>query len=594
MCIMKRFYNIVVFSITILALAGCSESYLEEYPKTILTADQVYSTEAGFEAGLNGLYSLARKEREGYGYTDSFGATGLLALMHIAGTDNYNCGAGASGEFTAIYKNWATANVATDKSLKAAFEWLYNTVLAANTIIDRSNVESVKWSSESAKTRIEAEARLIRAWAYRHLSYMWGDVPTPLNEITGSNFRTDWDRTPEEEVRNLIIEDLKFAAEHLDWMPSQTGRATKGVALTYLAEMYLAQAGKDGDEYDQQLLGLAYEAADRCIEEGPYALVTDRMGNGEGCAFMDQFNPSFVNIEDGNSEALWVMLWERNTTGGGNNLMRFSLRPKFDTSNKLAKTVTLSYMDESRGGRGFARTSITKWALELYDKTSDYANGIIDDRGSEYAIAKYYTLSEYDTFSGTNAYTGEPWKIGDRIFIGAKNDDDAANPFTSTLYGFAGLSSGSKEGDNNNWPYTLKYSFCDPGYPKNNESHQDQVYLRLAETYLLRAEASFKLGNTGDALADINKLRSRAHALSASESEMSINLILEERSRELLGEEQRRYTLKRMMNAEEFVDWITSRNGKDKGMSARDYLFPIPQSVIDANVEKPMRQNEGF
>ena len=594
MCIMKRIFNIIAVSIAVLALSGCGDSFLEESPKTILTADQVYSDESGFEAGLNGLYSLARKEREGYGYTDSFGATGLLALMHMAGTDNYNCGAGASGEFSAIYKNWATANVATDKSLKAAFEWLYNTVLAANTIVDRAQVEGIKWSSPAAKTRVEAEARLIRAWAYRHLSYMWGDVPLYVNEITGSNFRTDWERNPVGEVRAQIIEDLKFAADNLDWKPSQTGRATKGVALTYLSEMYLAEAGKMDEDYNRDLLTLAYEAADKCIKDGPYSLITSRMGSGEGCAFMDQFNPSYVNIEDGNTEALWVMLWERNVTGGGNNLMRFSLRPKFDTSNKLAKTVTLSYMDESRGGRGFARTAVTKWALELYDKTSDYANGIIDVRGSEYAIAKYYILSEHDTFSGQNAYTGEPWKVGDRIFIGAKNDADAADPAKSTLYGFAGLQSGSKEGDNNNWPYTLKYSFCDPGYPKNNESHQDQVYLRLAETYLLRAEASLKLGNTADALADINVLRTRAHALPASESEMSVNLILEERSRELLGEEQRRYTLRRMLGAEDFVDWITSRNGKDAGLSARDYLFPIPQSVIDANVSKPMRQNEGF
>lgn len=591
---MKRIYSYFICLLTLIILAGCDDSLLEEHPKTIMTADQVYSTESGFELGLNGLYSLARMEREGYGYTDSFGATGLLALMSIGGTDNYNCGAGAAGEFSAIYKNWATANVPTDKSLKNAFEWLYNTVLAANTIIDRSKVESVEWSSEAKRNQVEAEARLIRAWAYRHLTYMWGDVPLSLTETTGDTFRTDWDREDENVVRDYIIEDLKYASEYLDWQPSQSGRATKGVALTYLAEMYLAKAGHEGESYDSSFLNLAWEAANKCIVEGPYLLIRERMGSGEGCAFMDQFSPDNVNIESGNTEALWVMLWERNVTGGGNNLMRFSLRPKYDSSGKLAKNITISYMDESRGGRGFARTSLTKWALELYDKTSDYQNGIIDDRGSEYAIAKYYTLSEYDTFSGNNAYTGEPWKVGDKIYIGASSDADAANPLKSTLYGFSGLKSGAKEGDNSNWPYTLKYSFCDSGYPKNNESHNDQVYMRLAETYLLRAEAALKLGKTDDALTDINALRSRAHALEAKSSEMTMNLILEERSRELMGEEQRRYTLRRTLLADDFVEWITTRNAKDEGMTARDYLFPIPQSVIDANVSKPMSQNPGF
>lgn len=574
--------------------AGCSGDLLDEHPETLLTPDQVYTTEAGFELGINGLYSLARQEREGYGYTDSFGATGLYALMNIGGTDNYNCGAGASGEFSAIYKNWATANVATDKSLKNAFSWLYNTVLAANTVIGRIGNPEVAWSSEQSRLRIEAEARLIRAWAYRHLTYMWGKVPLTLTETTGENFRTDWVRDEVSEVRAQIIKDLKFAADHLDWMPSQTGRATKGVALTYLAEMYLAEAGTGSEGLDPELLRLAWEAADACIEQGPYALVRERMGSGDGCAFMDMFDPANVNLASGNTEALWVMQWEKNVVGGGNNLMRFSLRPKYDTANKLASGITISYEEESRGGRGFARSAITKWALELYDKSSDYAAGIVDDRGSEWAIAKYYVLTDKDTFSGENAYTGEPWKVGDRIFIGAQKDADAGNPEKSTLYGFSGLKSGNKEGDNSNWPYTLKYSYCDPGYPKNNESHGDQAYMRLAETYLLRAEAAFKRGMTGEAADDINELRRRAHALPVDAGDVSLELILEERSRELLGEEQRRYTLRRTMNAEEFVEWITARNGKDAGLTERDYLFPVPQSVIDANVSVPMEQNPGF
>lgn len=574
--------------------AGCSGDLLNEHPETLLTSDQVYTSESGFKLGLNGLYSLARQEREGYGYTDSFGATGLYALMNIGGTDNYNCGAGASGEFSAIYKNWATANVATDKSLKNAFSWLYNTILAANTIIERIGNPDVVWNSEQSKLRIEAEARLIRAWAYRHLTYMWGKVPLTLTETTGENFRTDWVRDEVSDVRAQIIEDLKFAADELDWMPSQTGRATKGVALTYLAEMYLAEAGTGSEGLDPELLRLAWEAADKCIEEGPYELVRERMSNGEGCAFMDMFDPSNVNIASGNTEAMWVMQWEKNVVGGGNNLMRFSLRPKFDTADKLASGITISYEEESRGGRGFARAAITKWALELYDKSSDYAAGIIDDRGSEWAIAKYYVLTDKDTFSGNNAYTGEPWKIGDRIFIGASKDADAGNPAKSTLYGFSGLKSGSKEGDNSNWPYTLKYSYCDPGYPKNNDSHGDQAYMRLAETYLLRAEAAFKRGMTAEAADDINELRNRAHALTVEPGDITLDLILEERSRELLGEEQRRYTLRRTMNAEEFVEWITARNGKDAGLTERDYLFPIPQSVIDANVSVPMEQNPGF
>ena len=587
---MKRIYILSIFS-ALLVLSGCSSGWLDEDPKTDMTADKLYKTEAGFESGLNGLYSLVRGEREGYGYTDSFGATGLRALMYIGGTDNYNCGAGASGEFSAIYKNWATANVATDKSLKNVFSWLYNIVLTANTIIERAENPEVEWNG--GKERIVAEARLMRAWAYRHLTYMWGDVPLVTREVTGDTFRTDYEREDVATVRAQIIGDLKYAVKYVPWLPSEAGRASKGVALTWLSEMYLAEAGTGEEGLDAEKLELARHYADTCIVNGPYSLVRDRLGSGEGCAFMDMFQQEYTNIEAGNTEALWVMQWDRASVGGGNNLMRFSLRPKFDNSGKVATGVSISYMDESRGGRGYSRAALTKWALELYDKSSDYAAGVVDDRGSEYAIAKYYVIGEYDEVAddAINAKTGVRYAVGDTVFIGCSKIAEAGLRASGCMTGFSGLKSTTS---NDNWPYTLKYSYCDPGYPKNNESHNDQVFMRLAETYLLRAEALYKLGRLDEAAADINELRNRAHALTVTPQEMSLDLILEERSRELLGEEQRRYTLKRTLNARDFVEWITVRNGKDAGMTERDYLFPIPQDVIDANVSLPMEQNPGF
>lgn len=598
---MKRYKSLILILLTALAAAPGCESFLGENPETLMTSNQLYASEEGFQLGLNGLYASARKEREGYGYTDSFGATGLYALMNMAGTDNYDSGAGASGEFSAIYKSWNTANVPTDKSLKNAFEWLYETVLAANTLIGR--IDDATWSSEEKKNNVEAQARLIRAWAYRHLTYMWGDVPLNLTETTGENFRSDWERNDIHEVRAQILEDLTFAEEHLEWIPSIAGAPSKGVALTYLSEMYLAEAEavrngsyipSDPELTADKLNQMAFDAADKCIKEGPYAL---NQAAGETCAFMNTFTPE--NASHSNLEALWVMQWEQNVLGGGNNLMRFSLRPKFDSSNAFAKgAILISYYEESRGGRGFARTGITPWALNLYDTSSDRDNGIIDDRGGEHAIAQYYTLTELDEISdkaGINAATGENWKVGDKVYIGVSKAADMGKYEASTLNkGYAAVLKQDSGSNNNNWPYTLKYSYCDPGYPKNNESHNDQIYMRLAETVLLRAEASLKLGETGDAADDINLLRTRANALPVTAADITLDFILEERSRELLGEEQRRYTLLRTKSASEFVEWVTARNPKDKGLAERDYLFPIPQSVIDANVSKKMDQNPGF
>ena len=591
---MKKILIILVVIAGFMTFSGCSSELLNEHPDTFLTADQLYNSQPGFESGLNGLYALVRQEREGYGNTDSFGETGLRALMNMAGTDVYNCSASASGEFSVIYSDWSKANVPTDKSLKSVFEWLYQTVLGANLLIKRSENPAIKWTDEATKERIVAEARFIRAWSYRHLTYMWGKVPLVVDEVTGDNFRTDYVRDDVNKIRRQILDDLLYAEPRMDWKPSQIGRASKGVVLNYLAEMYLAEAGKVVGSYDRTKLDSAYLFADKCINEGPYALIKNRLGSGSGSAFMDMFNPNTVNIESGNKEALWVMQWEKNVIGGGANLMRFSLRPKFDGANKIGPTVTISYYDETRGGRGFARAALTKWALYLYNSSSDYANGIIDDRGSQYAVAKYYILGKFDTFSGTKSLTGTPWSVGDTVWIGCPTIAQCDDRTQGTITGFQNLKSGASEGDTYNWPYTLKYSFCDTGYPKNNASHQDQVYARLAETYLLRAEAAMKLGNIPQATSDINELRLRSHARTITDSDISLSLILEERARELMGEEQRRYTLLRTMPGSDFIEWVSSRNGRDKNIALRDTLFPIPQSVIDANVTIPMEQNPGF
>ncbi len=126
---------------------------------------------------------------------------------------------------------------------------------------------------------------------------MWGKVPLVLAEVTGDNFRTDYVRE-EVNIRRQIINDLLYAEARIDWNPSQIGRATKGVVLNYLSEMYLAEAGKTEGAYNQKL-DSAYFYADKCIEEGPYILVRDRIGSGAGSAFMDMFNPTSVNVESG-------------------------------------------------------------------------------------------------------------------------------------------------------------------------------------------------------------------------------------------------------------------------------------------------------
>src|SRR5690606_15019361 len=143
------------------------------------------------------------------------------------------------------------------------------------------------------------------------------------------------------------------------------------------------------------------------------------------------------------------------------------------------------------------------------------------------------------------------------------------------------------------WPWSRK---TEPGTDPENvfavNAHNDIIYLRLAETYLLKAEAQILLGDLTGAAETINIIRRRAHASEISSEDVDIDFLLDERARELTLEEHRRYHLIRTGK------WLerTRKYNKNGGqyITERDVLFPIPQSAIDANLTEEMPQNAGY
>jgi hypothetical protein len=117
--------------------------------------------------------------------------------------------------------------------------------------------------------------------------------------------------------------------------------------------------------------------------------------------------------------------------------------------------------------------------------------------------------------------------------------------------------------------------------------------MRLAETYLIRAEAHLGSGNTTLAAADINELRRRAGAPDVVPGDVDIDYILDERLRELHFEEFRLLTLTRLGK---LVERARAHNPVFVGHSIQDYhnLWPIPFSEIEANTEAVLEQNPGY
>ncbi len=130
------------------------------------------------------------------------------------------------------------------------------------------------------------------------------------------------------------------------------------------------------------------------------------------------------------------------------------------------------------------------------------------------------------------------------------------------------------------------------GYDRNGRVYTDIYAIRLAETYLLRAEAHLMKGDQTSATADINFVRARAQATPATPAEVDIDYLLDERARELVAEEPRRLTLARTNTLVERVRAFNPISGET--IQEFHGLLPIPQAEIDANIEGDLRQNPGY
>ena len=119
--------------------------------------------------------------------------------------------------------------------------------------------------------------------------------------------------------------------------------------------------------------------------------------------------------------------------------------------------------------------------------------------------------------------------------------------------------------------------------------------MRLAETYLFRAEAYLGLENEELAASDINEVRIRSNATPVAVEDVDIDYLLDERARELYGEECRHITLRR---GDKLVERVReyNNNPKNPGLNIQDHnkLWPIPLNQIDLNVDAVMDQNDGY
>ncbi len=544
-----------------LFFSSCDESVLEEVPIDFIAASNAFNSPQDVEVGVVGLYSLTRDwysaVNEKYMFT-------YVAL----GTDEAYFGEDPGG---GMLCNWDVEIVPTGDLPERFWTKAFDLVYQANTILE--GVENVEWSDENEKNSYIAEAKFVRAFGYRILVTLFGDVPLLTEPVTSP--KTDFERAPKEDVYTQMVEDLNFAATYLPKRGEEiaAGRLTQGAAWNMLSEVYLAT-----EEFQ-----LAVDAATHVIDDYGYGLMTERFGsqpnifNSEN-VFSDLFVMDNHNLSN-NTEAIWVIQNDPDIIGGGFYAGERGFGPAYyrmgNTPDgykafvgELQEGSYTGYSDTL--GRPVAWSRPTNYVA--YDIWKDNWNN--DLRNAEACIKRNFYFNNPES-----AYDG--MKIEWSLY-----DGDRSSPLKDTCQYI--------------YPYFMKVAapcdhYTDLSRSGGGVNHKDLYAMRLAETYLLRAEGYLGLGETGKAASDINTVRARSNATSISASDVTIDYILDERARELYTEEWRMITLMRLGKLVERVRQYND-NPSNPGLGIQDHqnLWPIPQTEIDLNTGAVLEQNPGY
>jgi hypothetical protein len=496
-----------------------------------------YETAAGFEDAVNATYSSLRSF---YGREEG-------AMLSEAGTDIYGKGGGGRKHF----HDYTPALSASESWIQNVWDDLYWGINTANTAIGRA--AAIKMD-EGLKNRRIAEVRFLRAFYYFLLVQMFGDVHLTLEETVGVN--TETMRTPAARVYEAILADLHAAEASLPAKAEKYGRVNKGAAQHFLAKVYLSR-NQSGD------MAKAAEYARKVIDSGEYALLP---------RFVDLWIPG----NERNKEVVFSVRYTSDPLANGpGNMWHLFWLMAYDEQPGMMRTIEY--------GRTWQRFMPTGFLLGLFDRETD----------------SRYDASFQTVWYANNAATipkdanGEPkYAVGDTA-IWMPGIELPADVIESKPYQVVPPSRYHYR----LFPALKKHQ--DPNRPTVQEERgsRDLMVARLAETYLIAAEALLGDGKPGEAVPYVNAVRRRAakpgqeQAMEITAAQLDLDLILDERARELAGEGWRWFDLVRTGTLLERV----RKYHPDAALNIQPYhvLRPIPQTAIDRSTTK-FPQNPGY
>ena len=452
-------------------------------------------------------------------------------LVPTRGGDWYD-----NGRWLEIHRQgWAPNSGAALEDMNGMWNDLFAGVAKANLMIGVIEKASL---SQAQKDATLAELRTLRAWYYYTLQDMFGGVP-----LATTTELLQRERATRSEIFSFIATELNAVRGNLP--PTRAagdyGRVTQSAADAILASLYL-NAGVFNKN-----TGVSANAYNSCATAVPGGgtgcaaaiAAADRVINSGRYSLATDWKKNFSIDNETSPENIFVLVHTA-TAGLG---MSLQMRPLH--YNQLVPAPW----------NGFAALADT---YRAFDPT--------DDRRNIFLVGQQYSYN--NPTQAVNDRNGSPL-----VFTVDIADIEHAN---------------EAEG-----PRLMKYPPL-PGAPAGDAHPNDFAFFRLAEMYLIKAEALFESGNTAEALTIVNMIRARHINPPQPLATLTRDAILRERLFELAGEAKRRQDLVRFGK---FTDARVDCTGAaavctKPARGAHIILMPIPQTQIQNNPK--LVQNPGY
>lgn len=586
----------IAFTMALLMLvaSGCSD-VLKEQPRSGLVPS-FYSTATGINAGLTAAYAS---------YRYYYGVEGGMNL-EVYGTDEFTHGQQQSNPPLSVYAQLTSNN--TD--ILTPWGRGFSAINTCNAVIQLGSTN--KDLSATQKANLLAEAKFLRANWYFILVTTFGGVPLDLGSgklafnTTPTNVAS---RASTAEVYDAIIQDLIDASTDLPDKPAAPGKVWKASALHLLSKVYLTRGWSADAKSDDFANALATAET----------LITNKATYGV------DLEADYANVhKEGNEygkEILFQIDWIDNQTfNNTNGFLGGDEALRQNRSNFLFRMFYNSNMPgmvrDIPNGRSFVRYKPTPWLLDVA-----FGDKINDTRYNKSFQTVWYCNSP-STLNPKNLKVGDTaiWCVPNHLeskmapfkdskpyamFLPNSATDPRIyfNDPNSKIVNWAAINK-----QNEYYPTLTKYNSTQPraNNDVNISSVRPFIVYRFAETYLIAAEAAFKLSNTAKAATYINVIRTRAAANAGAATMMTANTetdliangidyILDERTRELAGEQMRWMdlvrtgSLIRRVNLYNNFPALPGSINPDGSTSGTPQLVPNPQSF---HVLRPIPQSQ--